>query len=107
MPYNFRSTGETKNTFVELIYDDGPFQGISWYYEGMKFADQENEDGSIQMSFDYTITSNEQPSNVVEFEQSIGDVLIYILEEQVKKGEVVYHGDGEGEVQQGTDSPAV
>lgn len=100
MTFSFRSTGETKDGFVELIYDDGPFQGVSWYYEGMKFADQENEDGSIQMSFDYTVTSNEQPSNPAEFEHSIGDVLIYILEEQVKKGEVVYHGEGEGEIKE-------
>lgn len=97
----FRSTGKDIDGYVELIYEEGPFQGISWTYSAMKFADKENDDGSIQMSFDYEITGAEQPKDKTAFEQSIGDVILHVLEEQVAKGEVVY---ANGTVDAGTDT---
>lgn len=92
---NVKATGKQINNNVELEMLDEPFNGVTFYYEGMKFADQENEDGSINMSFDYTITS-EKPKDELSFQKTLGDLIIQILEEQIAKGEVVYNGGAGG-----------
>jgi hypothetical protein len=48
------------------------------------------------MTFDYQITSNNPPKKLKEFEQYIGDLIIQILEEQIKHNEVVYKGGAGG-----------
>jgi len=76
---------------------DSEFRNIEFYYEGMKFADEENEDGSLNMSFDYFIIEGDVPdTRIKEFENFIGDQLLAILEEQIAREQVVYKG-GSGE----------
>ncbi len=89
---NVKSTGKIINDNVELEIIDDPYVGITFHYEGMKMADHENEDGSMNMSFEYNITSEKQPEDVILFERTLGDLIIQILTEQMEKGEVVYKG---------------
>jgi hypothetical protein len=84
---------------LKISDTESPFCGIEYYYEGMKFADKENEDGSIQMTFEYTITDGEIPEGKqMEFEAFLGDQLITILEDQMAREEVVFKG-GTGETE--------
>jgi len=85
-----RATGKDFNGFIELEVNEGPFSGIKFHYEDIKFV-EENPDGSATMNFGYQITDG-VPSNVAEFEKFLGDMLIKFLEDQLKKNEVVYHG---------------
>jgi hypothetical protein len=76
---------------------ESPFYNMEYYYDGMKFADQENEDGSMEMKFDYVIVEGVPPQGMLrEFEQFIGDQLLAIMEEQIARQEVVFKG-GTGE----------
>ena len=77
---------------VILDITDGDFAGCSFFYEGMRMADHENEDGSMNMSFDYTITNGFKPEDKDTFDRFLGDNLMSILEEQIKKQEVVFKG---------------
>lgn len=92
---NIKSTGKEFNGQLEIELLDDPYKGVTFYYESMKFADEENEDGLLNMSFEYQITSNNAPKRLKDFEKYIGDLIIQILEEQMKKNEVIYKG-GEG-----------
>lgn len=88
------STGNLIDQKVELAVVDPTFKGCKFYYDGLKFAEGENEDGSKSMNFEYTITNGyEIPEDrQTEFNIFLGDLLILILEEQLAKGEVVYSG---------------
>jgi hypothetical protein len=78
---------------------ESPFYGIEYYYEGMKFADKEEEDGSLRMSFEFTIVEGTVPEGTdSEFEKFLGDQLIAILEDQIAREEVVFKG-GTGETE--------
>jgi hypothetical protein len=89
-----KSTGKVINdVHYVLECTEKPFEGIQFYYEGMKFADEENPDGSIMMKFEYTLVeSGREKISVKEFEQYIGDALISILDDQMKSNELVYKG---------------
>ena len=103
MAYKYRATGNDIGGKVEMIYEEGPWKDIAWTFYGMKFADKENDDGSIQMHYEYDITSELKPEDIPAFEASTGDVIIDILEQQMAKGEVIYRGTGDGEIQQTED----
>jgi hypothetical protein len=89
---DIKPTGKDFNGQVELELTAGPFKGTKFYYEGMKMADEENPDGSMNMSFDYVITGGDTPKKLNEFEQVLGETILQILEEQIAKNEVVYTG---------------
>ena len=71
---------------------EGKFAGVVYHYGKVGFAKDENKDGTLPMKFDYTIKQN--PNNLdlnenVEFLNYIGDLLIEILEQQLKDGTAV------------------
>lgn len=93
------STGEVVNEHMILQVTGGEFDGVEFFYDYMKFADKENDDGSINMTFDYVVTKGQiKNSQKEEFHHFLGDQILLILEEQIARGEVVYHSEGEGEI---------
>ena len=89
-----------KYTFAQREGDDfsciklteGKYKDVVYHYGKVGFAKDENKDGTLPMKFDYTIKQN--PNNLdlnenVEFLNYIGDILIEILEQQLKDGTAV------------------
>ena len=89
-----------KYTFAQREGDDfsciklteGKYKDVVYHYGKVGFAKEENKDGTLPMKFDYTIKQN--PNNLdlnenVEFLNYIGDILIEILEHQLKDGTAV------------------
>ena len=89
-----------KYTFAQREGDDfsciklteGKYKDVVYHYGKVGFAKNENKDGTLPMKFDYTIKQN--PNNLdlnenVEFLNYIGDILIEILEQQLKDGTAV------------------
>ena len=89
-----------KYTFAQREGDDfsciklteGKYKDVVYHYGKVGFAKEENKDGTLPMKFDYTIKQN--PNNLdlnenVEFLNYIGDLLIEILEQQLKDGTAV------------------
>ena len=71
---------------------EGKYKDVVYHYGKVGFAKDENKDGTLPMKFDYTIKQN--PNNLdlnenVEFLNYIGDILIEILEQQLKDGTAV------------------
>ena len=94
------STDSKKYVFVQANNKDftaikltkGKYKNVILKYGKVAFAKNENKDGTLPMKFDYTIKQN--PNNLdlnenVDFLNYIGDILIEILEQQLKDGTAV------------------
>ena len=74
--------------FTALKLISGPFASIVYKYGNVGFApESEAIDGALPMRFDYTVIENniEADTDSQEFVNHIGDVLIVLLEEQMKE----------------------
>ena len=73
--------------FTGLKLISGPFASIVYKYGNVGFApESEAIDGALPMKFDYTVIENriEADTDSQEFINHIGDVLVVLLEEQLK-----------------------
>ena len=78
-------------TGIKLI--SGPYASIVYKYGNVGFAPESEKVGDkLPMKFDYTVDKN--PNNLIlldnkEFIDYIGDILIELLDEQVKNGTAI------------------
>ena len=73
--------------FTGLKLTSGPFASIVYKYGNVAFApESESVDGVLPMKFDYTIIENkiEADTDSQEFINHIGDILVVLLDEQLK-----------------------
>jgi hypothetical protein len=77
--------GDNEYVVTLLATDD---VGIKYKYGQVSFDEQ---DDSANMNFEYEIISGE-PRDVEKFQQTIGDVLVLMIEDMIKKNEVVFKG---------------
>ena len=74
--------------FTGLKLISGPFAGIVYRYGNVGFRpESEAVDGALPMVFDYTVIENkiEADTDSQEFINHIGDILVVLLEEQMKE----------------------
>ena len=74
--------------FTALKLISGPFASIVYKYGNVGFApESEAIDGALPMKFDYTVMENriEADTDSQEFINHIGDVLVVLLDEQLKE----------------------
>ena len=74
--------------FTALKLISGPFASIVYKYGNVGFApESEAVGGALPMRFDYTVIENdiEADTDSQEFIDHIGDVLVVLLEEQIKE----------------------
>jgi len=83
---------KTGDDFTCLKLIDEKFNGVIFKYGDVAFAKNEKPDGTLPMRFKYDIIMN--PYNVdvegQEFINHIGDILVEILEKQLKDGNAVF-----------------
>jgi len=74
-------------TGIKLI--SGPYASITYKYGQVAFAPESEKqpDGTLPMKFDYTVMENyiEADTESQEFIDHIGDVLVILLDEKLKK----------------------
>ena len=95
-------TDKTKNktyTFVQRENDDftclkllsDEYKDVVFKYGKVGFAKDEDENGNLPMRFDYDILQN--PNNkeldTNEFVDHIGDILVELMEKQIKDGTAI------------------
>ena len=76
--------------FTGLKLISGPFASIVFKYGNVGFRpESEAVDGALPMVFDYTVIENkiEADTDSQEFINHIGDILVILLEEQMKERE--------------------
>ena len=76
--------------FTGLKLISGPFGGVVYKYGNVGFRpESEAINGALPMVFDYTVIENriEADTDSQEFIDHIGDILVVLLEEQMKERE--------------------
>jgi len=87
--YIFAQRQEDDFTCIKLT--EGKYKDIIYKYDKVKFAPEANDKGEIPLKFTYDIYLNPNKVDVedVEFRNYIGDILIELVEEQLKNGTLV------------------
>ena len=87
--YIFAQRQEDDFTCIKLT--EGKYKDIIYKYDKVKFAPEANDKGEIPLKFTYDIYLNPKKVDVedVEFRNYIGDILIELVEEQLKNGTLV------------------
>jgi hypothetical protein len=83
---------------IGLTEKAGKYQGVVYRYGEVKFSEEENPDGSLNLSFDWEMLDSNglsQESFKDDFKNLIGDILVNILETHVKEGNLVYDDRGD------------
>ena len=71
---------------------DGQYEGIIYKYDNVKISQTENADGQLPLKFTYDIMTNPNKEDVksTDFRNYIGDILVEVMEEQLKNGKVIF-----------------
>jgi hypothetical protein len=77
-------------TCIKLV--KGKYKNIVFKYGKVGFAKEEKPDGTLPMKFEYDILQNPDSINIdkQQFIDYIGDILLELLEEQLKTGKAVF-----------------
>ena len=103
MPKENSPTDQTKNkryAFAQRQGDDfscikimdGQFEGIIYKYNNVKLSQTENADGELPLKFTYDIMANPNDEDIksIDFRNYIGDILVEVMEEQLKNGKIIF-----------------
>ena len=94
------STGSKKYVFVEAPSKDftaiklteGKWKDLILKYGKVAFAKDENKDGTLPMKFDFDILKFPERLKGIKYDEKftnyIGDILIEILDKQLKDGKI-------------------
>ena len=77
-------------TSIKLLQP--PYKGVIFKYGKVGFGKDENPDGTLPMMFDYDIIRNENNKDLgdeSEFIGHIGDILLELMEKQIKDGTAI------------------
>jgi len=71
---------------------DGQYEGIIYKYNQVKISQTENADGQLPLKFTYDIMANPNKEDIksTDFRNYIGDILVEVMEEQLKNGKVIF-----------------
>ena len=71
---------------------DGQFEGIIYKYNNVKLSQTENADGELPLKFTYDIMANPNNEDIksTDFRNYIGDILVEVMEEQLKNGKIIF-----------------
>jgi len=89
-PYTFVQREGDDFTCLKLLSEK--YEGIIYKYGKVGFGKDENPDGTLPMIFDYDIIKN--PNNIdlgdeKKFIDYIGDILLELMEKQIKDGTAI------------------
>lgn len=80
---------------IELI--GGPYAGICYRYGGVNFYPDYMAE-SLSVAFECFIVDGGAPEDLGEFNDYVGDILMELVDAQLKEGTLIYRSTGEGEL---------
>jgi hypothetical protein len=85
----FIAVENRKTGTVALKLISGPYEGIIFSYGKVDFNEQ---DDTCKMHFEYDVHENPMVYDQKEFENYLGDLLVFIIADQLQKNEIIYTG---------------
>ncbi len=96
MPKNYTFVSKGGDDWASVMIKDGKYVGIIYQYGKVSVAESEDENGTMPLSFKYNIIDHsghnqEDLESSVEFKNTLGDILVDILDEQLEAGNLEYN----------------
>ena len=96
MPENYTFVSRGKEKWASVLITKGDYEGVIYQYGRVAVGEKENADGNLPLSFkfnvlDYNNHNEEELNESVEFKDTIGDILVEILDEQLEAGNLEYN----------------
>tara|TARA_B100000513_G_scaffold191702_1_gene117297 strand:- start:479 stop:772 length:294 start_codon:yes stop_codon:yes gene_type:complete len=96
MPENYTYVSRGQEQWASIMITKGEYEGVIYQYGRVSVAEEENEDGTMPLSFDYNVIdqnghNKEKLDSSVEFKNILGDILVEILDEQLEAGNLEYN----------------
>ena len=96
MPENYTYVSRGQEQWASIMITKGEYEGVIYQYGRVSVAEEENEDGTMPLSFDYNVIdqnghNKEKLDSSVEFRNTLGDILVDILDEQLEAGNLEYN----------------
>ena len=96
MPENYTYVSRGTEQWSSIMITKGEYEGVIYQYGRVSVAEEENEDGTMPLSFDYNVIdqnghNKEKLDSSVEFKNILGDILVEILDEQLEAGNLEYN----------------
>ena len=96
MPENYKFVSRDKDKWTSILITKGDYEGVIYRYGRVSVAKKENDEGNLPLSFEFNVLDynnhNEEELNAsVEFKDTIGDILVEILDEQLETGNLEYN----------------
>lgn len=91
--YTYVENSDAKWQGIGLTEKAGKYQGVVYQYGQVTLAEQENEDGTLTVSFEWDmLDSNGLPMEFFgdDFKNLIGDILFDIVDKHTREGNIVY-----------------
>jgi len=95
-PIKYTFVQKTGDEFSCIKIVEGEFKNVVYTYRHVKFAPEENDEGKLPLKFTYDVHLNPNNINIEseEFKNCIGDILIEVVEQQLKNNQVIFkNGD--------------
>ena len=96
MPENYTYVSRGTEKWASIMITKGKYDGVIYQYGRVSVAKKENEDGTMPLSFDYNVIDQnghdkDKLDNSPEFKNTLGDILVEILDEQLEAGNLEYN----------------
>ena len=96
MPENYTFVSRDKDNWTSILITKGDYEGVVYRYGRVSVAEKENDEGNLPLSFkfnvlDYNNHNEEELNASVEFKDTIGDILVEILDKQLEAGNLEYN----------------
>ena len=96
MPENYTYVSRGQEQWASIMITKGEYEGVIYQYGRVSVAEEENEDGTMPLSFDYNVIDQnghdkDKLDNSPEFKNILGDILVDILDEQLEAGNLEYN----------------
>ena len=96
MPKNYTFVSRGEEQWASILITKGDYEGVIYQYGKVSLAEHENEKGKLPMSFKFNIVEynnhNEEKLNASEdFKNTIGDILVEIIDELLEAGILEYN----------------
>ena len=96
MPVKYTFVSKDNDDWASIIIQEGEYEGIIYQYGQVSVPESEDENGNMPLSFKYNLIDHsghnkEDLESSDDFRNTLGDILVEILDEQLEAGNLEYN----------------
>ena len=96
MPENYTFVSRGKEKWASIMLTNGEYEGVIYQYGKVSVPEGEDENGNMPLSFKYNVLdynghNEEDLESSDDFRNTLGDILVEILDEQLEASNFEYN----------------